>query len=239
MQFIEHLSKNNLHDKRQSAYKKYHSTETLLTKVHNDVIYSMSKGEVVMLVLLDLSAAFDTVDHEILLNRLQSRLGIDGTVLQWFKSYLSERTQAVVVNDTFSNPANLTCGVPQGSKLGPVLFNAYIAPLSEIAEKHRIEDEKYADDEQLILSFKPSCLDQYNAINRMEKCIDEIRKFLPTNKLCNNSEKTEFLLVGNANLLNKLTFHSIQVGMNKITAVDKVKNLGVLFDKHMTMEKTL
>jgi hypothetical protein len=123
--------------------------------------------------------------------------------------------------------------------LGPVLFNAYIAPLSEIAEKHKIEDEKYADDEQLILSFKPSCLDQHNAINRMEKCIDEIRTFLSTNKLCNNSEKTEFLLVGNANLLNKLTFHSIQVGMNKITAVDKVKNLGVLFDKHMTMEKTL
>jgi hypothetical protein len=237
-QIMEHLTINNLHDTKQSAYKKNHSTETLLTKVHNDIMLSMSKGEVVMLVLLDLSAAFDTVDHKILLNRLQNRFGIDGTVLQWLNSYLFERTQAVVINDTKSKQVNLTCGVPQGSKLGPVLFNAYITPLSEIADKHGVDDEKYADDEQLILSFKPSSgFNQQNAINKMEKCIEEIREFLLKNKLCNNSDKTEFLLLGNINQLTKANFNSIRVGTNTITTLDSAKNLGVLFDKHMTMEK--
>jgi hypothetical protein len=88
LQYVEHLSDQELHDDRQSAYKKFHSTETLLIKVHNDILQSMSKGEVVMLVMLDLSAAFDTVDHEILLNRLKTRFGVDGTALKWFKSYL-------------------------------------------------------------------------------------------------------------------------------------------------------
>ena len=239
-QFAEHLRMNKLDDQKQSAYKKYHSTETLLTKVHNDVMLSMSKGEVVMLVLLDLSAAFDTVDHNILLNRLQTRYGIEGKALQWFRSYLTNRTQAVLIKDSLSDNVPLACGVPQGSKLGPVMFNAYISPLSEIAKKHDIEDEKYADDDQLYLAFKPSSsLTQRKAFRKMEKCIDEIRKFLEANKLCNNGEKTELLLIGNSKQLKELNVENIVVENTVINAVDHVKNLGVLFDKNMNMEKQI
>jgi hypothetical protein len=154
-QYLKHLTLNSLHDERQSAYKKHHSTETLLTKVHNDIMLSMGKGEMTMLVLLDLSAAFDTIDHSILIKRLYNNYGIDGTALNWFKSYLSNRSQSVTINNTESNKVALKFGVPQGSKLGPVLFNSYVAPLSNIARKYNIEDQKYDDDEQLILSFKP------------------------------------------------------------------------------------
>ena len=85
MQFDKHLNDNSLADMKPSAYKKYHSTETLLLKIHNDIMSSLDKGEVVMLVLLDLSAAFDTIDHKILLNRLNNKYGIEGTALRWFE----------------------------------------------------------------------------------------------------------------------------------------------------------
>ena len=238
MQYEEHLKENNLADMKQSAYKKYHSTETLLLKINNDIMASLDKGEAVMLVLLDLSAAFDTIDHNIMLDRLNKKYGIEGTALKWFESYLQHRTQSVLVNDKESLRRELKCGVPQGSKLGPVLFNAYIAPLSNVAKKNGVIDQKYADDEQLILSFKPeSQTDTEQAFAKMEKCIDEIRTFLHDNKLCNNGDKTEFMLIGSTVNLQKLKSNSINVNNTCIRAVDKVKNLGVIFDKNMTMEK--
>jgi hypothetical protein len=237
MQFEEHINKNNLADEKQSAYKKYHSTETLLVRVKNDIMTAMDNGEVVMLVLLDLSAAFDTIDHNILLKRLQYTYGIEGTALKWFESYLRNRTQSVIVNNTESSAKELKYGVPQGSKLGPILFNAYIAPLSKVAERYGIIDHKYADDEQLILSFKPG-LQESNAqsVLKMERCIDEVRKFLYENKLSNNSDKTEFILIGSKHNLNKLHFDSLNVDGMAIKSADKVRNLGVILDKTMTME---
>ena len=236
-QYTDHLAQNKLDDEKQSAYKKFHSTETLLTKIHNDIMLSMGKGEVTILVLLDLSAAFDTIDQDILLRRLENRYGVSGNVLKWFKSYISGRSQSVVINDTVSEKLSLKYGVPQGSKLGPILFNSYIAPVSEIAELNRVKDEKYADDEQLILSFKPTSLsDQKDAKENMEKCIENIRKFLHDNMLCNNSEKTELILIGTNHQLNKLQFSSINVENTEIKAASHVRNLGVLFDKNMNME---
>ena len=236
-QFITHLSENKLEDKRQSAYKKSHSTETLLTKVHNDIMLSQSKNEMTLLVLLDLSAAFDTIDHDILIDRLKCTQGIDGTALKWFKSYLSQRSQSVLIGNEESDKLPLAFGVPQGSKLGPLLFNSYIAPVSEIAKKNNVTDEKYADDQQLILSFKPSPTDQRNAVTKMEKCISDIRKFLHDNKLCNNGEKTELLIIGSSNLLKKLQVTSINIDNTVINSAEHVRNLGVIFDAKMTMQK--
>ena len=236
-QYLEHLSKQKLQDNKQSAYKKFHSTETLLMKVHNDIMSSMSEGEIVILILLDLSAAFDTIDHDILLKRLENTYGIEGTALRWFKSYISNRTQSVIINNIESDRKELKFGVPQGSKLGPILFNSYIAPLSKIANKHMVEDEKYADDEQLIVAFKPTLPNQHNFVSKMENCITEIRKFLIENKLCNNSEKTELLLIGDRSKLAQLHIDSISIDNTVIKATDNVKNLGVFFDKHMSMEK--
>ena len=102
-QYVYQLSKNKLSDEKQSAYKQYHSTETLLTKILNDIMLNLSRGDVTMLVLLDLSAAFNTIDHDILLTRLQKRYGVHGSTLAWIKSYISDRSQSVIINDKVSS----------------------------------------------------------------------------------------------------------------------------------------
>ena len=238
MQLEEHFQINNLEDERQSAYKRHHSTETLLLKVQNDIMVALDKQQATMLVLLDLSAAFDTIDHNILLKRLKLRYGIGGTALNWFRDYLHKRSQSVVIKDTESKSRVLSCGVPQGSKLGPILFNAYIAPLSDIAKRHGITDQKYADDEQLIMSFKPgNADDEKSSLAKMENCITDIRDFLSKNKLVNNSDKTEFILFGSKHNLKQVSVHSINVGNAKINIVDQVKNLGVIMDKNLSMGK--
>ena len=106
----------------QSAYRKYHSTESALLNIHNDILLNMAKGSVTALTLLDLSAAFSTIDHTILLDRLNSYYGISELALSWFKSYLSGRTHLVKVGNTLLHPIALQYGVPQGSVIGPILF---------------------------------------------------------------------------------------------------------------------
>jgi hypothetical protein len=236
-QYTEHLSANNLNDPNQSAYKPFHSTETLLTKIHNDIMVNGNNGDLTLLVLLDLSAAFDTIDHDILIRRLEHKYGIKHTALNWFKSYISDRTQSISINNTDSVEKCLKYGVPQGSKLGPILFNSYIAPVSEVSQRHNVIDEKYADDQQLILSFKPNLTEALNAKDRMQKCIKDIREFLYRNKLCNNAEKTEIILVGSKSQLEKIKLEPMVVDNTNIVYADNVKNLGAILDKHMTMEK--
>ena len=109
----------------QSSYCAGHSTETALLKVMNDIMHSMNSQCVALLVLLDLSVVFDTVNHEIPVNRMQKKFGLQGTVLNWFKSYLFNRSQWVSINGTLSGYLNLNWGFPQGSCLGPLLFIIY------------------------------------------------------------------------------------------------------------------
>ena len=116
----KYLKAYQLNESLQSAYKPFHSCETVLVRVHNDILVSIDKRHCVMLLLLDLSAAFDTVDHDILLTRLHSKYSISGIALEWFRSYLTNRSEFALIEGCRSQSRELKCGVPQGSVLGPV-----------------------------------------------------------------------------------------------------------------------
>ena len=137
----------------QSAYRAGHSTETALTRVHNDVLRAIDDGQCVILVLLDLSSAFNTVDHSILSNRLNRCFGIGGKALTWFRSYLLNRSQFVYVENERSSSRFLRYGVPHGFVLGPTLFSMYTAPLADVIKQHNMSYHFYADDTQIYLSF--------------------------------------------------------------------------------------
>ena len=154
-QIHSHMSRFALYPTPQSAYRKGHSTETVLLKVQNDILMNMNCKHVTLLVLLDLSAVFDTVDHNILLALLKSSIGINGTALNWFTSYLNNWSQGVSLNDLTSDSFKLPYGVPQGSCLGPLLFTIYSSKLFEVIKYHLPEAHAYADDTQLYLSFSP------------------------------------------------------------------------------------
>ena len=149
-----------------------------------------------ILALLDLSATFDTLDHAILLKRLESTFGISGIALSWFESYLSDRTQSVVVDGLMSTPILLVFGVPQGSVLGPVLFTLYSQPLSDVIARHSCDYHKHADDTEISDSAPPS--DFTSAQSNIQSCISDTLSWMQSNKLKLNTEKTEMMLVGSS-----------------------------------------
>ena len=153
-QLNSHINCSNTSNQYQSAYTKFHSTETALLKIHNDILASRDAGKVTSLALLDLSAAFDTLDHTILLRRLDDWFGATGKALNWFfKLYLTDRCQRIKPGDCLSSKADLKFGVPQRSVLGPLLFMLYTTPLSSMICEHTIPDYLYADDSQLYVFF--------------------------------------------------------------------------------------
>ena len=141
-----YIDNNGLCEVFQSAYRAYNSTETALLRVYNDIAKSIDNQKSVVLFLLDLSADFDTVYHSLLLDQ----------ALDWFRSYLSDRTQYVRIQDVSSDVHALPYGVPQGSVLGPLLYSLYTSPLGDIARSHGLSYHFYTDDTQLYLSFETS-----------------------------------------------------------------------------------
>ena len=231
-----HMVSNNLYPDAQSAYRRNHSTETALLKVMNDILLNMNKQHVTILVLLDLSAAFDTVDHDILLERLSSKLGLNGTALGWFRSYLSGRSQRVSVRGSVSEKFDLCYGVPQGSCLGPLLFTIYASALFDVVRKHLPTVHCYADDTQLYISFSPVAQSgQADAVAAIEHCTHDIRKWMSQDKLLMNDAKTELLLIGTRQQLAKVRIDSITIGNSDIAPQSPVRNLGVWLDCNLSM----
>ena len=143
------MQDTSVFEKFQSAYKAHHSTETALLKVFNDILFSIDQGGGEKLVLLDLSSAFDTIDHAVLLDLWHDTFGISGPALSVLKSYLHDRTQCVQIDGSISEYAILVCGVPQGSVLGPWNFCMYMYSIGSILRHHGIDYHIYTDDTQL------------------------------------------------------------------------------------------
>ena len=230
-----HRTTNSLHVPLQSAYRQYHSTETALLKVHNDALRALDRGDCVFLVLLDLSAAFDTVDHSVLKDRMEQMFGISDGVLRWLLSYLGTRHQAVMIRGVESENRILQYGVPQGSVLGPELFKDYIAPLANLIHSHGIEFHGYADDTQLYITFTPG-ENEVSALERMESCIADVRSWMALNWLKLNDDKTEFIVLGSSTNLAKVSTQYLLVGDNKIYKSQHVRNIGATFDSTLSME---
>ncbi|XP_078363787.1 uncharacterized protein LOC144648005 [Oculina patagonica] len=228
-----YLNCNNLFPVFQSAYRQNHSTETALLKVMNDILLNMNDRRVTLLILLDLSAAFDTVDHDTMLRRLEHSFGIQGKALSWFASYLSGRSQRIMINESLSKPFNLEWGVPQGSCLGPLLFTLYTSKLFEIIKYHLPTIHCYADDSQVYISFSPNDrAEQLAVVRSMEDCIRDIRSWMLNNYLKLNDDKTEFLIIGTPQQLEKLDNISIRVGDSDIHPVPIARNLGSCYGLH-------
>ena len=220
MQLVDHLKENDLYEIFQSAYRQLHSTETALLRVQNDILQAVDSEGGAILVPLNLSAAFDTIDHQKLLDLLDYSFGIRGDPLKWFKSYLQDRTQTVQIGSSTSEPVTLKYGVPQGSVLGPILFTMYTTPLGNVIRNHNLDFHFYADDTQLYISFNPC-----------EACIKDIKTWITNNLLKLNDGKTERIIVTTSETTSRQEDIVINIGDSPIApSMEPPRNLGVLFD---------
>ena len=187
-----------------------------------------------ILSLLDLSAAFDTLDHSILLKRLKVTFGLDGAVLDWFSSYVTNRTQTVAISGFKSAPSPLLYGVPQGSVLGPVLFTLYSQPLSSVISAHECNFHKYADDTEMSKSApaKDFCIVQ----SEVTACIHDVLDWMTSNKLKLNTDKTEVMPAGTSSQLKLIDTNSANIGGTDIKFKDSVKYLGVNIDQTLSLQ---
>ena len=224
---MTHVSDQQMVECFQSAYRKNHSTETALLNVTSAVKTAMDNKQGTILLLVDFSSAFGTINHNILIRRLRLRYGIVGKSLDWLTSYLKERTQRVVIGDQSSSTTTLMTGVPQGSVLGPLLFSLYVQPIADIIRTNGLFFHQYADDFQEYTHFDLTHSALVAAVKQMEDCLDEVKV----------DGKTQYLQIVPKSADAIVDKSVIRVGEATITASLCVQCIGVCIDRHLVMKK--
>ena len=188
------------------TYLRGHSIETATIRVFSDLLDAVDRGDTAALVLLDLSAAFDTVDHEILLERLRVTFGVDSSALSWFRSYLASCKQHVRCGGNSSPTTVVVCGVPQGSVLGLMLFIIYTADLAVIVVEHGPSLHQYADDSQIYGSCP--LVATYSLSTDISLAVDNISSWMRSNLLQLNADKAEMMRCASAVTASTLPYLS-------------------------------
>jgi hypothetical protein len=237
LSFTHHIETHSLLPIYQSAYRVGYSTETLLLKVYNDILFNMERQFLTPLVAIDLSAAFDTVNHDLLLEIMQHCFGVCDTAKDWISSYLSDRSFEVCINGESSTSININFSVPQGSINGPVYFTCYSSTLGSC-----VDDNNgligYADDHSVYGSFKAGELSaERYALFQLSSTLDDIKEWMLMNRLKMNEEKTEFIVFGHNRSLSKCNTTSIRVGESDIPRNPCLKLLGVYMDEQLNFKR--
>ena len=230
-QIYQYLSDNSLLSEHQFGFRKFHSTASALLDSTNSWYVNMDRKKFNLVVLLDLKKAFDTIDHGILLSKLEL-YGITGSALSMIRSYLSDRNKKCQLGDLMSTERRVTCGIPQGSILGPLFFLVYINDLPECL--NQATPRLFADDTNLTVAGESIQEIELN-MNSDLACINE---WLLANKLSLNVTKTEFILIGSAHKLNNLvTQPDLKINHKKIKQVCNATVLGVELDDKLSWNR--
>ena len=235
-QFTQHCDRNSLLPNYQSAYRQFHSCETSLVKLVNDILWAMEKQLVTVVVILDLSAAFDTVDHDLLLEVLEKRFGIAGAARKWYTSYLKPRSFKVSIRW----PRQLDYLVPQGSIQGVFLFIAYASTLDLVMQPSGLELNGFADDHSIRTTFKPSKLDhkeECDTIANIEETMLKVKSWMDQVRLKLNETKTEFIYFGWPSQLGKCAVSTIDINGENIAKREVTKYLGAHLDSALNFKK--
>ena len=220
----------------QSAYRPLHSTETAVLHTLNDIYVTADNGNATALVSLDLSAAFDMIEHSILLRRLQAMFGVTGTALSWLQSYLSGRQQSVRSGSATSSPTLCDTGVPQGSVLGPLLFSCYVSPINNISAASGTDVQQYADDTQIYISLNAS--NTTAQLQTLISCLSALHLWFCHNGLSLNSSKSEFILFGTRQRLQTLShIDSIRIADSEVSSSNAITTLGLTLDSTLTLNQ--
>ena len=230
-----HMTLNGLQNDKNFAYKKHHNTETMMVGLVDEVLEGFEDNKCTVIVFLDLSAAFDTIDHEKLLSIMSDELGITGTALQWFRSFLVGRTQKVRINGEYSESLDVLFGAPQGSVLGPEMFSIYVRNQPKVFEKCHFNSSAFADDSNGRRAFAMTY--QYDVLhNEVPKCLEEIGKWMNFQFLKINPDKTEILLLFPKSMEKEVIIKGTIIGHQQcIRFSDVVKNVGVWVDKNLDL----